>query len=763
MLILYIEIIYVYYFDLQFMAILQLQMVVAKIMNRFVRLVSFLVFLFSGILLPGQDWNLSTVCKPDFNHTTGSAVTIAPLNNDLSLKSLPLSLKAISYVSHGKAILNGGNILFTPTPGFSGLGHIVYTACDPSGNCGIGDVSILIIDPGRTVYADTITRGILRNQPFLFYLPDPDFKLFAAPKFGQITKINEYEYQYVPTGAVGSQELLTFDKGNQKSVFLLSLIDRPLQNKILVDDVVFLNKNTSRLFSVTLNDLSTGGVPTVTSYTQPPSGNLSLNADNTFTYTSTLDFEGIAPFTYTACNSLGCETADAYLYVSDFLPREDINPLFRVAEGRSLVIPYDIPVQDYEFKILNQPSYGTLDFYKGSANINLQCESYSSYNPLVYTPFPGFIGTDQFIVNFCLTTGTKQCAPIKIKVETYAEVGCIPSKEYVWPGDANADGLVDLKDVNTISEFLGTAGPSRPSNSTNWANQASLDWNRQLILNAKHADANGDGLVSDEDIQIVLDNINQTHKLIPQGVYQLISTNSSVTPVAEIIAPGDDAVLQLAFGNARDLMYDIDGISFDLAFNDQMIDPEDIEISIIDNSWFGYDNAVLDGRIDGDDKINISFSSAQRKPRSGYGKTVRVQAKGGPIVSHAEGFKIPKELPLEFTISNIKINQSNGTVRLLPDNKATVVIDFSKKPVAHVGIRQYPNPASQWITLEAMEAGDHIEKLTLMDITGRIVLDKNLYPSKQVKQSLLQFNPGIYLMQVKTNHGVTTEKLEIHR
>lgn len=83
--------------------------------------------------------------------------------------------------------------------------------------------------------------------------------------------------------------------------------------------------------------------------------------------------------------------------------------------------------------------------------------------------------------------------------------------------------------------------------------------------------------------------------------------------------------------------------------------------------------------------------------------------------------------------------------------------------MAHVGIRQYPNPASQWITLEAMEAGDHIEKLTLMDITGRIVLDKNLYPSKQVKQSLLQFNPGIYLMQVKTNHGVTTEKLEIHR
>ncbi len=732
-------------------------------MNGSHRLFCFLFFVSFVQFVFAQNWNLTTICHQDFIQTSSASVTIAPLGNDINLEGGSLSLKSIAFSDHGKVSISGNSILFSPESSFEGLGHVIYTACDSKGNCGIGQVTVMISDPSKKVSSDTVSQAIFRNQAFNFYLPESDFQLIQAPKFGKVIKVNEFQFQYLPSGPLGAIEKLVYKKDNKQSAFELILIDKPSLNNYVVDDIIYLNKNTSRLFSVTKNDNSNGGGLTITSFTPPPSGTLSLNADNTFTYTSTLDFDGIAEFEYTACNAFTCETAKAYLYVSDFLPREDLNPIFRVAEGRSLIIPYNIPIQDYEFKILNQPGFGMLDFYRGNTNINLQCESSSNFNPLVYTPFPGFIGTDQFVVNFCLTTGTKQCAPIKIKVETYAEAGCIPSSQFIWPGDANADGLVSLRDINSISKFVGTMGPDRVNNLNIWTNQISKDWSRSEGINAKHADANGDGEVNEDDVQIVLDNYNRSHKLIAQGVYQFFPSSSTASPVAKVIAPGEDAVIHLAFGDAQNLVYDIDAISFDLEYNGDLIKPEDIDVEVIDHSWFGYDNVILNGKLSSQGKLSVNFSSSRGKPRNGYGKTVRVKTKGGPIVGHAEGFKIPKEIPLEFKIKNIQLGQANGNVITFPDTKSTVIIDFTRKPGALVGIKQYPNPTSNYLVVEANKKNDLIQRFTLTDLTGRMVVDKNVVPSHQFRQSVLHIPSGMYISQVKTNSGVYTEKIEIYR
>ncbi len=745
------------------MTIFESEIIVAKIMNRIVRLFCFLILVSFGQFMFGQNWNLTTVCYRDFVQSTGNSVLLSPLANDINLNTQPLSLKSVSFVEHGRALIIGNNVQFFPELGYHGLGHVIYTACDVKGNCGVGEISIMITDPKKISFSDTVAQAIFRNKTFSFYLSEIDFQLNQDPKFGKLEKLNDFQYYYIPSGPVGAVEKFGFSKGNKHSNFELTLIDKPSFNQFLMDDIIYLNKNTSRLFSVTKNDNSSSGALVITSFTQPLSGTLSLNGDNTFTYTSTLDFDGIAEFEYTACNPQSCETAKAYLYVSDFLPREDLNPLFRVAEGRSLVIPYDIPVQDYEFKILNQPSFGLLDFYKGNTTVNLQCESNTSFNPLVYTPLPGFIGTDHFIVNFCLTTGTKQCAPIKIKVETYAEVGCIPTSEFVWPGDANADGLVNLRDVNSISKFIGSTGPARPSASTDWANQLSASWSRREGINAKHADANGDGNIDQSDVQWVIANNNKSHKLVPQGIYQLYPSTSSASPLAKVIAPGDDAIIYLAFGNDQNLIYDVEAISFDLEYNSELIKPEDIIVEVLENSWFGYDNVILDGKLNSPGSLSVNFASSRGNSRNGFGKTVRVRTKGGPIVSHVEGFKIPKELPLEFAIKNIRLDQLNGIVLAFPDTKSTVIIDFDKKPIPAVGIRQYPNPASQYVIIESNKSKDFIERFTMTDLAGRIVIEKNLVPSHQFRQSVSHLQAGIYFSQVKTSSGTFTQKLEIKK
>jgi hypothetical protein len=199
-----------------------------------------------------------------------------------------------------------------------------------------------------------------------------------------------------------------------------------------------------------------------------------------------------------------------------------------------------------------------------------------------------------------------------------------------------------LKDINAISKLIGSLGEPRKISSTSWSNQISKDWTRNEGINAKHADTNGDGVVDQSDVDAVMSNALQAHKLVPQGVYQLIPSGSSASPVAKVIAPGDDAVIQLAFGDKQNVLLDVEAINFDLEYNDQLIKPEDIEVSVLEHSWFGYDNAILQGRFGGKGKLSYYLSSSRGKSRNGYGKTIKVLTKGGPITGHVKDLRFQR-------------------------------------------------------------------------------------------------------------------------
>jgi len=757
------EKIYVYFFDLQFMTILRTQSVVANIMNRTIKFISVSLLLFiwvsSGL---AQSWNTITSCNPDFALTnTGLPVSIQALLNDKTSNGSVLSIKSISYADHGNAIISGQAIQFTSNANFDGLAHIIYTACDLLGNCGIGQISILIRDPTRAAYSDTVIHAVVKGNSFKFYLPEPGFQLKSSLRYGFLAKIDDYQFEYHGLGNNRVKETLVFELGSKRKVFEVVQVELPLKNKSVKDDIIYLNKNTSRLIAPLSNDVPTSGAFTINSFTQPNKGQVIINSDQTFTFSSAFDFEGIARFEYTACNNAGCETGFVYLYVSDFLPREDLSPVFRTAEGRPLVIPYDIPINDYEFRIISAPQYGTLDFYPGKIDVNLQCETLNAFNPLMYTPFPGFIGNDQFIVNFCLKSGTKQCAPILIKIETYGEQNCRPTTDYIWPGDANNDGLVDLKDLNTISELIGTIGLKRDPVSEEWKNQYAKNWDRTTSINAKYADANGDGVVDLKDANVIVQNYNLSHKIISQGIYFMDPAASNTAPVAEVIAPGDDAVIQIAFGDADHLLYEVEAIRFDLEYNKQLLDKNSISIEVLENSWFGYDNSILDSKVYGDGKISVSFASARGKGKNGGGKTVRIKAKGGPIVSHVEGFRIPKILPLEFKITNIQLIQSNGSSSTLPPSKGTVLVDFNKTPQNKAEFEVFPNPASHWVGIKIIDPNERLQNLSLISIDGRTVLEEKLLPVNQVNQTLQNIQPGIYIVKAVTSAGIFHQKLEI--
>lgn|GEM_PF-1402933 len=75
----------------------------------------------------------------------------------------------------------------------------------------------------------------------------------------------------------------------------------------------------------------------------------------------------------------------------------------------------------------------------------------------------------------------------------------------VWPGDANDDGSVDVRDVASVGLYArrGAVGYRRSPASTEWMPQWALAWEQP---EATYADCDGNGVVGVRDLAVVLQN-----------------------------------------------------------------------------------------------------------------------------------------------------------------------------------------------------------------------------------------------------------------
>lgn len=85
----------------------------------------------------------------------------------------------------------------------------------------------------------------------------------------------------------------------------------------------------------------------------------------------------------------------------------------------------------------------------------------------------------------------------------------------VWPGDANNDKVVSLKDVFNVGLAYKALGPKRANASNNFVPQASRDWGFAIRgVDYKYADCNGDGIINSSDLTAIGSNYKKSH---PKG------------------------------------------------------------------------------------------------------------------------------------------------------------------------------------------------------------------------------------------------------
>ncbi len=89
-------------------------------------------------------------------------------------------------------------------------------------------------------------------------------------------------------------------------------------------------------------------------------------------------------------------------------------------------------------------------------------------------------------------------------VRAYVSFGTVASTLTVYPGDANNDGIVDVRDILPLGLYYGQTGPTRAGASLNWGAQTvAVGWSPDA---AAYADCNGDGTVNASDVTGIIQN-----------------------------------------------------------------------------------------------------------------------------------------------------------------------------------------------------------------------------------------------------------------
>ncbi len=666
------------------------------------------------VVLIGDDKYLVDMGAVDF--------PLEVLEND-SVSNGQLLLSTVSVSNAGNAIINaqGDSILFSPNPDFKGDTWIQYIACDSSGNCGQGNVHILVRDPAEQDHL-VFSKFLLNTETLEVLTPFEDFTVDIEPAHGTLTPSGTFGWIYSPNeGYTGSDSF---------KVGLLNLVSRKYVLEVYQkstniharNDRFYVRPGLSVTLNVLYNDLLDYDV---SSYTNPTKGILTEINNGIYTYTPNTGYRGVDKFTYTTCfqDSVYCETATVLIHVTDLEPDNQFSYELQTSKDVPLTFDYPIDYTDFSYIISVEPGHGDLIYYEGLQQINLPCDTIESFNMIVYEPDPGFTGTDHFEYYYCIVP-SNLCYLVKVDmnvIEHPETENCPCTVGCVWPGDADQDGRVDMTDLLTLGNRLGDSGPVRDYNDPEtWFGQHAEPWTAgsgdgdelQFI------DANGDGTLTALDVDQISDYYYQTHDVVVRDVQQKLPYQFTIIPVQYSLDSGDVVILDVAIGNAAHPVLDLKGVKFSINIPPYMMDSSSVEVQFHQDSWLA-DGAphISLGKVPWDGRIDAGFARAAGDGAPGFGVIATIVF---IIEDDLEGFKANNGIiQIPVTLHAGIVMDDDGTLFEVEGDEFILAYDLYAANSNKYQLIVYPNPATDLVDIH-INGKTAIESISVLDPQGRV-------------------------------------------
>ncbi|MDX1918224.1 MAG: Ig-like domain-containing protein [Candidatus Caenarcaniphilales bacterium] len=369
--------------------------------------------------------NQSPIANDDLANTDlDTPITIDVLGNDSDPEMDAISISAFTQPSAGDIVLNPDNTFtYTPKPGFIGTDIFTYQITDGNGNLDLAKVTIQINavngapnavdDAVSTKQGSTVKVDVLSNDN------DPDndkltISDFTQPSAGTVVINPDNTFSYTPNPSFTGTDTFTYEISDGNGGFDTANVTISV-NAVpgapdAIDDNVSTVESVPIKIDVLSNDINPdgGSLFVLQPLDQPDNGTVTINPDNTITYTPDDGFIGTDSFTYTILDSKGgFDTAEVIVEVTPGIPiaKDDLFTTDYQKQITIDVLANDIDPDGQKLSIdsYTDPSFGTL-----------------VKNPddtFTYTPEAGFQDVVTFSYYVIDESGNKALAFVEITVE----------------------------------------------------------------------------------------------------------------------------------------------------------------------------------------------------------------------------------------------------------------------------------------------------------------------------------------------------------
>ncbi|MGB1205898.1 MAG: T9SS type A sorting domain-containing protein [Chitinophagales bacterium] len=358
-----------------------------------------------------------------------------------------------------------------------------------------------------------------------------------------------------------------------------------------------------------------------------------------------------------------------------------------------------------------------------------------------------------------------------IMLEVIDANGCVVVREsqligitcsYVWPGDANNDGIANNNDVLQIGLGYGYEGDERFDALTDWTEQPSTNWETSFEdgLNHNYGDCDGNGIINDDDVAVVDLNYGQVHSK-NEGENGGENDIPLFCELPENIISGGSYSLPIKLGNDDIAAEDIYGIAFTINVTMEE-DFELLESQInFSNSWLGtegFDIVTLDKNVS-TNQWDIALVRTDHTDISGSGQLCSIDC-----IMEVGSLKNETALivPVSVSFSNVTlINAQAAEILTNPiTTQAEVISSIGETANNVLQTTVYPNPASDILYIK--NPNHENLSITILNVLGQTVAEQQVSANENRSTiAVSHLDSGYYLVRIEEQNQQKTHKLWI--
>ncbi len=334
----------------------------------------------------------------------------------------------------------------------------------------------------------------------------------------------------------------------------------------------------------------------------------------------------------------------------------------------------------------------------------------------------------------------------------------------VWPGDTDRDEQVNHYDLLNIGLAYGAAGPARPNASIDWEQQPALDWPQATplsLVNYKHIDADGNGLVDAADTMAIVQNWGLQAPGEGRPAEEVTASrqlNSVLYIRPDTVTLGAPAVFDVILGDDSSPAEDVYGLAFTIVYDTAAVEPGSAFMTF-GNSWLGQQPQGLlalgrDRYADG--RIDVALTRTDGQSASGQGAIAQLHITIQDVIFMMRGTQYEMILDIE----NVRlINSAEEWLEIttVPSMIAIgEVVSTAEESSGSEGLKVYPVPASGRLFIQS---GLPVQRVEVLGMDGRPLITLE----NTTELSVAGLPVGPYLLRVWTEKGLSVRRIAVLR